>query len=200
MLDQLGRAPDLVILPVGGGGLASGVTGYLREVAPRTDYRFVEPLGRRQPDRRAGGRCAGDAAAGEQLCRWCGGGADRATTTLPRLDWVRPEQVLLAPEDRICVTMLEMLNVEGIVLEPAGALSVDVLPELADEIRGKTVVCVTSGGNFDFRTPARGEGTRPALFRAEEILHPAHAAAPRCAARIPDRCLARMTTSPGSNT
>ncbi len=47
--------------------------------------------------------------------------------------------------------MLEMLNVEGIVLEPAGgALSVDVLPQLAEEIRGKTVVCVTSGGNFDF--------------------------------------------------
>ena len=66
------------------------------------------------------------------------------------LDWVNPDQVLLAPEDRICVTMLEMLNVEGIVLEPAGALSVDVLPELADEIRGKSVVCVTSGGNFDF--------------------------------------------------
>ena len=58
--------------------------------------------------------------------------------------------VLAAPEDRICVTILEMLNVEGIVLEPAGALSVDVLPELADEIKGKTVVCVTSGGNFDF--------------------------------------------------
>jgi threonine dehydratase len=46
--------------------------------------------------------------------------------------------------------MLEMLNIEGIVMEPAGALSVDVLPELADVIRGKTVVCVTSGGNFDF--------------------------------------------------
>ncbi|CAM3749347.1 L-threonine dehydratase biosynthetic IlvA [Cereibacter sphaeroides] len=66
------------------------------------------------------------------------------------LDWVRPDQVHLAPEDRICITMLEMLNVEGIVLEPAGALSVDVLPELADRIRGRTVVCVTSGGNFDF--------------------------------------------------
>ena len=70
--------------------------------------------------------------------------------TYARLDWVDAAHVLLAPEDRICVTMLEMLNVEGIVLEPAGALSVDVLPELADEVRGKTVVCVTSGGNFDF--------------------------------------------------
>ena len=36
------------------------------------------------------------------------------------------------------------------MLEPAGALSVDVLAELADQIAGKTVVCVTSGGNFDF--------------------------------------------------
>jgi threonine dehydratase len=53
-------------------------------------------------------------------------------------------------EDRICTTMLEMLNVEGIVLEPAGALSVDALPDLREVDRGKTVVCVTSGGNFDF--------------------------------------------------
>jgi len=70
--------------------------------------------------------------------------------TFARLAWARPDQVLLAPEDRICGTMLELLNVEGIVLEPAGALSVDVLPLLADRIAGKTVVCVTSGGNFDF--------------------------------------------------
>jgi threonine dehydratase len=46
--------------------------------------------------------------------------------------------------------MLEMLNGEGIVLEPAGALALDVLPGLQAEIAGRTVVCVTSGGNFDF--------------------------------------------------
>jgi threonine dehydratase len=63
---------------------------------------------------------------------------------------VPPESVLLAPEDRICTTIIEILNIEGIVLEPAGALSLDVLPELAQQIRGKRVVCVTSGGNFDF--------------------------------------------------
>jgi len=70
--------------------------------------------------------------------------------TVEHLKWARPEQVLLAPEDRICITMLKMLNVEGIVLEPAGALSVDVLDVLASDLRGKRVVCVTSGGNFDF--------------------------------------------------
>jgi threonine dehydratase len=58
--------------------------------------------------------------------------------------------VHVAPENRICVTIQEMLNLEGIVLEPAGALAVDVLGEMRDQIAGETVVCVTSGGNFDF--------------------------------------------------
>jgi threonine dehydratase len=149
MLDQLGRAPDLVVLPVGGGGLASGVTSYLREMAPETRYRFVEPLGG------ASLMAALEQGAPVKLSRvnsFVDGAAVArlGDTTFQRLSWVTPEDVLLAPEDRICVTMLEMLNVEGIVLEPAGALSVDVLPGLAKEIRGKTVVCVTSGGNFDF--------------------------------------------------
>jgi len=61
-----------------------------------------------------------------------------------------PAHVYAAPEDRICATIIEMLNVEGIVLEPAGALSVDALVDMAEDIRGKRVVCVTSGGNFDF--------------------------------------------------
>jgi threonine dehydratase len=149
MLEQLGRAPDLVILPVGGGGLSAGVTGYLRAVAPGTDFRFVEPLGG------ASLLAALREGAPVKLPRvnsFVDGAAVAKVgdNTFRMLDWVSPDQVLLAPEDRICVTMLEMLNVEGIVLEPAGALAVDVLPELADLIRGKTVVCVTSGGNFDF--------------------------------------------------
>jgi threonine dehydratase len=149
IMDQLGRAPDLVILPVGGGGLASGVTRYLREVAPEAGFHFVEPLGGASltaalreggPTKLARVNSFVDGAAVARI----------GDSNFTHLAWVPREAVHLAPEDRICVTMLEMLNVEGIVLEPAGALSVDVLPELADEIRGKTVVCVTSGGNFDF--------------------------------------------------
>jgi len=149
MLEQLGHAPDLVILPVGGGGLASGVTRFLRSEAPQTEYRFVEPVG--------GASLTAALAAGEPVkLKTINSFVDGAAVarlgdkTFAALAWVKPEEVLLAPEDRICVTMLEMLNIEGIVLEPAGALSVDVLPELADQIAGKTVVCVTSGGNFDF--------------------------------------------------
>ena len=146
---QLGAAPDVVVLPVGGGGLASGVTGYLRAMGAESEFRFVEPSGGASllaaltaggPSRLARINTFVDGAAVAEL----------GATNYQMLNWVRTDQVHLAPEDRICVTMLEMLNVEGIVLEPAGALSVDVLPELAEVIRGKTVVCVTSGGNFDF--------------------------------------------------
>ncbi|WP_137109854.1 threonine ammonia-lyase IlvA [Rhodobacter sp. SY28-1] len=149
LLEQLGRAPDLVVLPVGGGGLASGVTSYLREVAPETGFRFVEPLGGASL---TAALMEGAPAKLSRVNSFVDGAAVARVGdhTFRRLSWVDQSDVLLAPEDRICVTMLEMLNHEGIVLEPAGALSVDVLPELAEEIRGKTVVCVTSGGNFDF--------------------------------------------------
>ena len=149
MLEQLGHAPDLVILPVGGGGLSAGVTQFLRIEVPQTEFRFVEPVG--------GASLTAALAAREPVkLRTINSFVDGAAVarlgdkTFAALSWVRPEEVLLAPEDRICVTMLEMLNVEGIVLEPAGALSVDVLAELSSQIAGKTVVCVTSGGNFDF--------------------------------------------------
>lgn len=149
ILEQLGRAPDWVILPVGGGGLAAGVTTYLRQEAAAVRYRFVEPVG--------GASLTAAIATGgpttlKKVNSFVDGAAVARIGALPfaRLDWVTAEMVLRSPEDRICVTMLEMLNVEGIVLEPAGALAVDVLPELAAEIMGKTVVCVTSGGNFDF--------------------------------------------------
>jgi threonine dehydratase len=149
ILEQLGRAPDLVILPVGGGGLASGVTSYLRAVAPDTDFRFVEPLGGASL---TGALLEGAPTQLKKINSFVDGAAVARVGdhTFARLSWVDQTDVLLAPEDRICVTMLEMLNHEGIVLEPAGALSLDVLPELAEDIRGKTVVCVTSGGNFDF--------------------------------------------------
>ncbi|MEM9583921.1 MAG: threonine ammonia-lyase IlvA [Pseudomonadota bacterium] len=149
ILDTLGTAPDLIILPVGGGGLSAGVTKLLRQIAPRTQYRFIEPAG--------GASLAAALASGapETLPRvdtFVDGAAVAriGEHTFAELAGVDPTHVLSAPEDRICTTIIDMLNVEGIVLEPAGALVIDALEELRDLIKGKTVVCVTSGGNFDF--------------------------------------------------
>lgn len=149
ILDQLGTAPDRVVLPVGGGGLSAGIVRLMSESGCATAFTFVEPSGG------ASLTAALQAGAPVTLPRvdsFVDGAAvarigERPFRHLQRID---PQDVLTAPEDRICGTILEMLNVEGIVLEPAGALALDVLAELGDRIKGQTVVCVTSGGNFDF--------------------------------------------------
>ena len=149
ILDQLGHAPDRVVLPVGGGGLSAGVVRLMTERGLPTQFTFVEPTG--------GASLSAALRAGEPVTlprvdSFVDGAAVARVGARPfrHLRAVDPADVLTAPEDRICVTILEMLNVEGIVLEPAGALSLDVLDALRPRIAGKTVVCVTSGGNFDF--------------------------------------------------
>lgn len=149
MLSQLPVAPDLVVLPVGGGGLASGVVRTLAELSPKTAFKFVEPDG--------GASLAAALAVGqptdlEQISTFVDGAAVAriGETPFSVLSGIDPNDVLAISEDRLCTTILEMLNVEGVVLEPAGALSVDALKDLGSEIAGKTIVCVTSGGNFDF--------------------------------------------------
>ncbi len=146
ILTQLGRAPDRLILPVGGGGLAAGVTSFF---GPKTHFTLVEPLGGRSL---AAALKHGAPVTLDAVDSFVDGAAVAriGEKTFARLATTDLKDVIAAPEDRICATMLEMLNVEGIVMEPAGALAVDVLVDVAEQIRGKTVVCVTSGGNFDF--------------------------------------------------
>ncbi|WP_209427112.1 threonine ammonia-lyase IlvA [Pararhodobacter sp. SW119] len=149
ILEQLGGMPDLLVLPVGGGGLASGVRRYLHTQPNPCAMRYIEPEGGASL---VAALQAGGPVTLPRVDSFVDGAAVAriGTQTYAQLADIDPVDVLQAPEDRICVTMLDMLNVEGIVLEPAGALAVDALPDLADLIRGKSVVCVTSGGNFDF--------------------------------------------------
>lgn len=144
--DQLGKTPDHIILPVGGGGLSSGVYSYF---GAGPQYTLVEPEGGMSL---AAALETGEPTTLAHVDSFVDGAAVAriGDKTFARLADISPEDVVAAPEDRICATMLEMLNVEGIVLEPAGALAVDALTDVADQIKGKTVVCVTSGGNFDF--------------------------------------------------
>lgn len=145
--DDMPGLPDMIVLPVGGGGLSSGVTGYF--AGSGIDFRFVEPRGGASL---AAALRAGRPVALDKVNTFVDGAAvaQIGDLTYRALQATDPGKVLTAPEDRICTTILEMLNVEGIVLEPAGAMSIDALKDLAPDIAGKTVVCVTSGGNFDF--------------------------------------------------
>lgn len=143
---QLGGMPDRIVLPVGGGGLSAGVRSYADD---RTAMSFVEPMG---------GAClfaalqAGNPVSLPHVDTFADGAAvgQIGARTFERLKGVELKDTLQINEDRVCTTMLEMLNIEGIVLEPAGALALDALKDLRDEIAGKQIVCVASGGNFDF--------------------------------------------------
>ena len=143
---QLGKTPDRIILPVGGGGLSAGVYSYF---AKTCDYTFVEPLG--APSLRAA-LSQGKPVDVSPVNSFVDGAAvaQLGQRTFNRLRDVAPSSVLTLAEDRICTTIVEMLNVEGIVLEPAGALSIEALEDMRGDIKGKTVVCIASGGNFDF--------------------------------------------------
>ncbi|MGB3406477.1 MAG: threonine ammonia-lyase IlvA [Jannaschia sp.] len=149
MVQQMEGLPDLIVLPVGGGGLSAGMLSYFRARGTVPDIRYVEPMG--------GASLAAALAAGkpvtlEKLDTFVDGAAVARIGEKPFeiLRQVPPQHVLRVPENRVCITIQELLNTEGIVLEPAGALSVDALRDLGPEIAGKRVVCVTTGGNFDF--------------------------------------------------
>ncbi|GLQ35372.1 L-threonine dehydratase [Amylibacter marinus] len=146
ILDQLGKCPDYIIAPVGGGGLSSGLVKYF---GAKTNFRFCEPAGGRSL---FGALKAGHLITLEEVDNFVDGAAVAriGDANFAALHTQPIENTLSIPEDRLCSTMIEMLNIEGIVLEPAGALSVDALKDVAPEIVGKTVVCTVSGGNFDF--------------------------------------------------
>ena len=143
-------APDFVVMPVGGGGLSAGMTGYLDGIVSDENFLFVEPAGAPSLKRSLE---TGRIVTLPKVDNFVDGAAvarvgDRNFKVLSKFD---STQVMLLPENAICVTMIDMLNVEGVVLEPAGALSIAALDRIGRErLKGKTVVCVVSGGNFDF--------------------------------------------------
>jgi threonine dehydratase len=147
---QGGRAADMVILPVGGGGLSAGVTRYMMEMGGKPRFVFCEPAG--APSLKQS-LAAGRRIKLDSVDNFVDGAAvaEIGREPLRQLKQFSESDVHLVPENRLCATMIEMLNVEGVVLEPAGALAIDALKDFQrKELKGKTVVAVVSGGNFDF--------------------------------------------------
>src|SRR5437660_481837 len=76
------------------------------------------------------------------------------TQKIERVEHFGGEFVEIRLEGKVCTTMIELYQNEGIITEPAGALALSALDDVAEEVRGKTVVCVLSGGNNDvLRSP-----------------------------------------------
>ena len=145
-----GVVPDQVVMPVGGGGLAAGITGYLGEAMPQAGFVFAEPAG--APSLRRSMEAGALVTLGK-VDNFVDGAAVARIGDLnfAALSRFSADQVMLLPENAICVTIIDMLNVEGVVLEPAGALALAAIEAMdRDSIHGKTIVAIVSGGNFDF--------------------------------------------------
>lgn len=146
LLQQLGRVPDVIVVPVGGGGLISGILTYLRERAPQVRVIGAEPAG--AASMRAA-LAAGRPVALDALDPFVDGAAVRRIGDLTyRIVSAAPVEMVGVDEGAICTEMLGLYQNEGIVAEPAGALAATALRGL-DLTPGSTVVAVVSGGNND---------------------------------------------------
>lgn len=140
-------AVDYLFIPVGGGGLAAGTGSYFKTYSPRTKIVGVEPEG--APSMHEALK-AGAPVTLPGIDRFVDGAAVKRVGELTfRICREVLDDMRLVPEGHVCSTILKLYNEDAIVVEPAGALSVAALDSLADEIRGKNVVCIISGNNND---------------------------------------------------
>jgi threonine dehydratase len=147
LVEQLGRAPDVVVLPVGGGGLAAGVGSWLAAHHPATRIVGVEPAGAASM---AAAVAAGGPVALPELDTIVDGAAVRRVgdVSFPLVRGCGAELVSV-PEGRVCTEMLDLYQVDGIIAEPAGALAAAALGGAVDLAPDQLVVCLLSGGNND---------------------------------------------------
>ncbi|ANI90623.1 threonine dehydratase [Arachidicoccus ginsenosidimutans] len=138
---------DYLFVPVGGGGLASGVGLYFKEHSPETKTIGIEPEG--APSLTEALKAGAPVTLGD-INRFVDGAAVKriGDLTFSICKDVLSEAHLVA-EGKVCSTILQLYNQDAIVVEPAGALSIAVLDDYKDEIKGKNVVCIVSGSNND---------------------------------------------------
>lgn len=147
ILSQCKEAPDYVFVPIGGGGLASGVGAYIKQLSPKTKIIGVEP---------AGAPCMktaiekGEVVELEHIDKFIDGAAVKKAGKLTyEICKDVLDDIITVPEGAVCTTIIQLYNKSAIVVEPAGALSIAALKLYSEQIKGKKVVCIVSGSNND---------------------------------------------------
>jgi threonine dehydratase len=151
ILDDSPGQIDYLMMAVGGGGLSAGVGSVFAQLSPKTKIFGVEPGG---APAMHDSIAKGEIITLDHIDSFVDGAAVRRVgkNNFPIVKAVT-EGILLVPEGQVCMTMLELYNEDGLVVEPAGTLAVAALDQLGD-ITGKTVVCVIGGGNNDITRTA----------------------------------------------
>lgn len=152
MVSQAKEPLDYVFVPVGGGGLASGVSSVFKQLSPQTKVIGIEPLG--APSMLTSLQ-NGENTALDEVDKFVDGASVKRVGNLTfAICKENLHRMATVPEGKVCQTILDMYNKDAVVVEPAGALTIAALDFFKEEIAGKNVACVVSGSNNDItRTP-----------------------------------------------
>ena len=147
ILNQCKEPLDYIFVPIGGGGLASGLGAYISRMSPSTKIIGVEPGG--APCMKAAIENGGPIKL-EHIDKFVDGAAVQlAGTHTYEVCRQVLDDIVVVPEGAVCTTIIHMYNKSAIVVEPAGALAVAALKFYKDKLKGKRVACVVSGSNND---------------------------------------------------
>lgn len=150
---QQSKTPiDYIFIPVGGGGLASGLSSIVKALSPKTKIVGVEPCGAPSMSTSID---KGEIVKLEHIEKFVDGASVQRVGDLTfDICQKNLDVMTTVHEGKICQTILEMYNKDAIVAEPAGVMSIAALDDFKDEIKGKTVVCLVSGSNNDITRTA----------------------------------------------
>ena len=152
MLEQNPKGFDYVLVPIGGGGLVSGMLTVFKEFSPNTKIIGIEPEG--APSMKVALE-KGKRISLEEMDYFVDGAAVRQVGKLSfEICKIHLDEVLVIPEGKICQAILDVYNKDGIIAEPAGALAIAALDQMSDQLKQKSVGVLVCGGNNDiFRMP-----------------------------------------------
>ena len=147
IIEQSKRPIDYVFIPVGGGGLAAGLSTVFKTLSPNTKIIGVEPEGAASMSISIKNK---KNTTLDKIEKFIDGAAVKRVGDLT-FDICKEhlDAMITVPEGKVCQTILDLYNKDAIVVEPAGALSISALDLYGEEIKGKNVVCVVSGSNND---------------------------------------------------
>ena len=147
IMKQAPEKLDYIFVPIGGGGLASGLGSYIKQISPATKVIGVEPGG--APCMKAAIENGGVVKLPEIDKFVDGAAVQQAGTYTYEVCKEVLDDIVVVPEGAVCTTIIHMYNKSAIVVEPAGALAVAALKFYKDKIKGKRVACIVSGSNND---------------------------------------------------
>ena len=161
ILESFKNPIDYVFIPIGGGGLAAGLSEVFKHLSPNTKIIGVEPQG--APSMKTA-IANGKNTPLETIDKFVDGAAVKQVGNITfEICSKNLEEIILVPEGKVCTTILRLYNEEAMVVEPAGALTIAALDFYKEQIKGKNVVCIVSGSNNDIE--------RTAEIKERSLLH-----------------------------